>query len=165
MWETQVPLLGGEDPLEKEMVIHSSILAWKIPWTEEPGRLPSIESQRVRHSWATSLHFTLHHHRDSLSLWIVTVPVLASITSSSDQGFSRGFPNWGIPGTGSKGIFFLFFFFSTGVISLQLPKKGYLGVKFSEASQFGEYLYSPSHLIEARLNMESLIRNHFPSEF
>ena len=37
--ETQVPSLGREDPLEKEMVTHSSILAWKIPWTEEPGRL------------------------------------------------------------------------------------------------------------------------------
>ena len=36
-WETQVPSLGGEDPLEKEMVTHSSILAWRIPWIEEPG--------------------------------------------------------------------------------------------------------------------------------
>ena len=41
--------LGGEDPLEKEMAIHSSILAWKIPWTEEPGRLQSMGLQRVRH--------------------------------------------------------------------------------------------------------------------
>ena len=38
MWETQVRSLGREDPLEKEMVIHSSILAWRIPWTEKPGR-------------------------------------------------------------------------------------------------------------------------------
>ena len=50
MWETQVRALGWEDPLEKEMAIHSSILAWKIPWTEEPGRLQSMGSQRVRHN-------------------------------------------------------------------------------------------------------------------
>ena len=41
--------LGWEDPLEKGMVTHSSILAWRIPWTEEPGGLQSMESQRVRH--------------------------------------------------------------------------------------------------------------------
>ena len=49
MWETQVRSVGGEDPLEKEMATHSSILAWRIPWTEEPGRLPSMGSQRVEH--------------------------------------------------------------------------------------------------------------------
>ena len=49
MRETQVQFLGREDPLEKEMAIHSSTLAWKIPWTEEPGRLQSMGSQRVRH--------------------------------------------------------------------------------------------------------------------
>ena len=43
MEETQVPLLGQEDPLEKEMATHSSILAWRIPGTEEPERLPSVE--------------------------------------------------------------------------------------------------------------------------
>ena len=58
MWETWVRSLGGEDPLEKEMAIHSSTIAWKIPWTEEPGRLQSMGSQRVRHDWETSLHFT-----------------------------------------------------------------------------------------------------------
>ena len=47
MWETQVRSLGWEDPLEKEMAIHSSTIAWKIPWTEEPGRLQSMGSQRV----------------------------------------------------------------------------------------------------------------------
>ena len=45
--ETRVQSLGWEDPLEKEMAIHSSTIAWKIPWTEEPGRLQSMESQRV----------------------------------------------------------------------------------------------------------------------
>ena len=49
MQETQVRSLGQEDPLEKEMATHSSILAWKIPWTEEPGRLQSMGSQRVGH--------------------------------------------------------------------------------------------------------------------
>ena len=49
MRETQVQPLGWEDPLEKEMAIHSSTIAWKIPWTEEPGRLPSLGSQRVGH--------------------------------------------------------------------------------------------------------------------
>ena len=47
--ETWVQSLGQEDPLEKEMVTHSSILAWRIPWMEEPGRLQSMGSQRVEH--------------------------------------------------------------------------------------------------------------------
>ena len=49
MQETWVPSLGWEDPLEKEMATRSSILAWKIPWTEEPGRLQSLGSQRIGH--------------------------------------------------------------------------------------------------------------------
>ena len=49
MWETQVRSLGQEDPLEKEMVTHSNILAWRIPWTEEPGGLQSTGSQTVGH--------------------------------------------------------------------------------------------------------------------
>ena len=55
MQETQVQSLGWEDPLEKEMATHTSILAWKIPWTEDTGRLQSMGSQRVRHDLATSL--------------------------------------------------------------------------------------------------------------
>ena len=47
--EIRVPSLGWEDPLEKEMATHSSTLAWKIPWTEEPGRLQSMGLQRVGH--------------------------------------------------------------------------------------------------------------------
>ena len=50
MQETRVPSLGQEDPLEKGMATHSSILAWRIPWREEPDRLKSVESQRVRHN-------------------------------------------------------------------------------------------------------------------
>ena len=49
MWETQVQSLAREDPLEEGMASHSSVLAWRILWTEEPGGLPSMESQRVRH--------------------------------------------------------------------------------------------------------------------
>jgi len=49
MQETWVRCLGGEDALEKGMATHSSILAWEIPWTEEPGGLKSMRSQRVRH--------------------------------------------------------------------------------------------------------------------
>ena len=55
MQETWVRALGWEDPLEKEMAIHSSTIAWKIPWTEEPGRLQSMGPQRVGHDRATSL--------------------------------------------------------------------------------------------------------------
>ena len=50
MWETPVRSLGWEDPLEKEMAVHSSTLAWRIPWREEPGRLQSMGSQRVGHN-------------------------------------------------------------------------------------------------------------------
>ena len=52
MQETQVRSLGWEDPPEKGMATHSSILGWRIPWTEEPDRLQSIEAQRVRHDLA-----------------------------------------------------------------------------------------------------------------
>ena len=59
MRETWVRSLGWEDLLEKEMAPHSSTLAWKIPWTEEPGRLQSMGSQRVRHDCATSLSMSM----------------------------------------------------------------------------------------------------------
>ena len=56
MQEMWVQSLGWEDPLEKVMATHSSILAWTIPWTEEPGGLYSIELQRVGHDSATTTH-------------------------------------------------------------------------------------------------------------
>ena len=59
MQETLVRSLGREDPLEKEMATHSSTLAWKIPWTEEPGSPQSTWSQRVGHNWTTSLSLSL----------------------------------------------------------------------------------------------------------
>ena len=59
MQETWVRSLGWEDPLEKGMATHSSVLSWRISWTEEPGGLQSMESQRVRHNWVTNT-FTFH---------------------------------------------------------------------------------------------------------
>ena len=55
MQETQVQSMCWEDLLEKAMATHSSILAWRIPWTEEPGRLPSLKSQRVSHNWMSNM--------------------------------------------------------------------------------------------------------------
>ena len=67
MWETWVQPLGcWEDPLETEMATHSSTLAWKIPWMEEPGGLQSMGLQRVGHDWETSLHFVT---REKLVSW------------------------------------------------------------------------------------------------
>ena len=54
--ETWIRSLGQEDPLEKEIATYSSILALKIPWTEEPGGLQSMGSQRARHNWAANTH-------------------------------------------------------------------------------------------------------------
>ena len=61
MQETQVWSLGWEDPLEKGMATHSSILVWRIPWTEEPGGLQSMELQRAGHNWAANA-FTFFFH-------------------------------------------------------------------------------------------------------
>ena len=59
MQETQAQRVGQEDPPEKEMATHSSILAWEIPQTEEPGGLQSTGSQRVRHDWVTNTQIML----------------------------------------------------------------------------------------------------------
>ena len=65
MQETWVQSLGREDPLEKGMAIHSSILAWRISWTEEPGGLQLVGSQRVRHNWATNTsYYYVRKHSD-----------------------------------------------------------------------------------------------------
>ena len=63
MWETWVRSLGWEDPLEKEIAIHSSILPWKIPWMKEPGGLQSVGCQRVRHDWANNTLTIITHLR------------------------------------------------------------------------------------------------------
>ena len=59
----QVQSLGPEDPLEKEMATHSSILAWRIPRTEEPGGLQSMRLQRVRHDWDSPIRFTKSYQK------------------------------------------------------------------------------------------------------
>ena len=72
MQETQVQALDQEKTLKKGMATHSSILAWRIPWTEEPGKLQSIRSQRVEHDWVT-FHFHFHSHIITSSIIIVIV--------------------------------------------------------------------------------------------
>ena len=66
MQETQVQSLDREDPLEKEMATNSSILAWRISWTEEPGELQSMGLQRVRHDWVT-IPFTFYVHAETIN--------------------------------------------------------------------------------------------------
>ena len=63
VWEIWVWSLDWDDPLEEDMATHSNILAWRIPWTEEPGGLQSMGSQRVRHDWVTK-----HSTRDTGSI-------------------------------------------------------------------------------------------------
>ena len=59
MQVTQARSLGWEDPLENEMATHSSIFAWRIPWTEKYGGLQSTRSQRVGHNWVTNTYFAV----------------------------------------------------------------------------------------------------------
>ena len=61
-WKTQVQFLGWEDPLEKGMATHCTILAWRIPWTGEPGELQSMGSQRVGHDWLSDYYTHTHTH-------------------------------------------------------------------------------------------------------
>ena len=70
MWETQVRSLGWEDPLEKEIATHSSTLAWKIPWAEEPGSLQSMGSQRVGHD---SMYLIFPHKHMRQPCWSHTL--------------------------------------------------------------------------------------------
>ena len=94
MRETRVRFLGQEDPLEKEMAIHASTLAWKIPWMEEPDRLQSMGLQRVRHDWTTwkrkkngscSSHVWMWDHKESwvLKNWCFQTVVLEKTLESS----------------------------------------------------------------------------------
>ena len=84
MQEKWVPS-QGQDPLEKEMASQSSILAWRISWTEEPAGLPSLESQRVRHDWATEEE--QHSHFFFLFCWnIIDVQYYVSFENTT-EGF------------------------------------------------------------------------------
>ena len=113
MWETRVWSLGHEDPLEKEMATHSSILAWRIPWTEEPGGLQSTGSQRVRHDWVTLLtyleeikllYFVICNNLDFLSI-LIWKKIINSLRISNLASWGN---SMAIKDTGS---FFAFFFF------------------------------------------------------
>ena len=76
--EIRVQSLGWDDPLEKGMATHSTILAWRNPWTEEPGGLPPMESQRVRHDWMTNTFYFPFTFLHSL-LWRSCVCVLSHV--------------------------------------------------------------------------------------
>ena len=80
MW---VRTLGWEDSLEGDMVTHSGILASRIPWTEDPGRLQSIESQRTGHEWSDLAHSSLLVHHLSRMLDIGSMALICSFTSRS----------------------------------------------------------------------------------
>ena len=95
--ETGVQSLGWEDLLENEMATHSSILAWKIPCMEDPGRLPFMGSLRVGHDWATSLHFTSLHWKD----WCWSSNTLA--TWCKEPTHWKGPQCWERLGTGREG--------------------------------------------------------------
>ena len=152
MWETWVWTLGGGDPLEKEMATHSSILARRIPWTEEPGGLQSRRSQRVGHDWATNTHcicYLLSLWSSVKSLWkplFPSHPGRGTLLGSHDTGYtnrknkSQVLPtlwsflrplSWGhwLEGSGWRGIFirhdnwiYLCLCFSLFCISLRYMK-------------------------------------------
>ena len=86
--ETQVRSLGWEDLLEKGMATHSSILAWRIPGMEEPGRLQSMGLQRVRHDWATSFLFTSQHRPQFIRYVIWKCWFLLSSSMKASQNLS-----------------------------------------------------------------------------
>ena len=92
MWETWVRALGWEDPLEKEMAIHSSTTAWKIPWTKEPGRLQSMGLQRVGHDWAKECKDSLTRgFNDRTGLAFSSLHPLACLSSIEINDFSWQF--------------------------------------------------------------------------
>ena len=74
MQETQVRSLGKGDPLKKGMATQSSILAWRIPRTEEPGRLQPMGSQRVRQDWVIELNLKYYDYKIIHQLWVKLCP-------------------------------------------------------------------------------------------
>ena len=94
MRETWVWSLRWEDPLEKEMATHSSIHAWEIPWTKEPGGLQSMGSQRVRHDWMTSFFQHYRIVKTKELHWLDSKQKLMKTKVKSDMGVKTGFPEW-----------------------------------------------------------------------
>ena len=98
MWESPVWSLGWVDLLEKEMATHSSTLAWRIPGTEEHGRLQSMGWQRVGHNWETSLHFTRFEMMGGKGVWISGFPLSSLRMDLTKLGIST---SWRPPDTGT----------------------------------------------------------------
>ena len=96
MQETWVPSLDQEDPLEREMATHSNVLAWRIPWTEEPDGLQSMESQRVRQDWVTNTHTHTHTHTHTEQLWIKLLPIMNAYKQGHRpvSAVPCGYPDW-----------------------------------------------------------------------
>ena len=94
--EMQIPFLGQEDPLEEEMASQSSIFAWRIPWTEEPGRLQSMGSQRVRHDLVTE-HTHNNYFSRLLHASVVPCPVLTVASWPAHRFIKRHVRRSGIP--------------------------------------------------------------------
>ena len=107
--ETRVRSLSWEDPLGKEMAPHSSTLAWRIPWREQPGRLQSMGLQRVGHDWLTSLHFMIwqNTHIIQTIVLILFCPKWFDLLKDSWDAKNKNplcFPCWFL-------VFFVGFFF------------------------------------------------------
>ena len=96
MQETQAWSLGWDDPLEKGMVTHSSILSWRISWTEEPSGLQSMGLQRVGHDWATNI-FTLEKQR--LASKECSINISCKMEAWGGEGMG-----WGVVAAGIGGI-------------------------------------------------------------
>ena len=94
MQETQVWSLGQEDPLEKEMATYSSILAWEIPWTKEPGEAQPMGSQRAGHDWATKEVHTLDSQPSVIAL-LVLGPAASVGLCPKIRSDSLGLCAWG----------------------------------------------------------------------
>ena len=89
MQETWTRSLGQEDPLEKGMTTHSSILAWRIPWTEEPGWLQSMGWQRVGHDWLTNTHSKVLNRGYNVEVKKDTISNLVSLWWWWDRGRNK----------------------------------------------------------------------------
>ena len=139
MWETWVQSLGWEDPLEKEMATHSSTLAWKTPWTEEPGRLQSVGSQRVGHDWTTSLSLSLLTCK--MGITILHIHRTGRIKLDIYQSFSMVL-------SAKEGLFSRFYYHHSPLESHQLssmtlpPQSSFLWLPSMYSLSLGKFLIS-----------------------